>query len=52
MYRQHKKNLAPIEIMEDIVYNHNVRDYNTRGLSNIHVRYYRTQIVANIYIFF
>ncbi len=33
--------------MGDIVYNHNVHNYNTRGLSNIHIQYYRTQIVAN-----
>ncbi len=44
MYRQHNK----LAITGDIVYNHNIHNYNTRGLSNIHdVQYYRTQIVAN-----
>ena len=49
MYRQHN-NLAPVEIMGDIVHNHNVHDYNTRRLDNIHGQYYRTQIVANSFI--
>ena len=49
MYRQHN-NLAPVEIMGDILYNHNVHDYNTRGVGNIHAQYYRTQIVANSFI--
>ncbi len=48
MHRQHN-NLAPVQIMGDIVYNHNVHNYYTRGLSNIHVQYHRTQIVANIF---
>ncbi len=50
MYRQHN-NLAPVKIMGDIVYNHNVRNYNTRGLGNIHVQYYRTQIAANSFLY-
>ncbi len=49
MCRQHN-NLAPVQIMEDIVYNHNVHNHNIRGLSNILVQYYRTQIVANSFL--
>ena len=49
IYRQHN-NLALVQIMGDIVYNHNIHNYNTRGLSNIHVQYYRTQIVANSFL--
>ncbi len=49
MYRQHNK-LATVQIMGDIVHKHNVHNYNSRGLSNIHVKYYRTQIVANIFL--
>ena len=49
MYRQHN-HLAPVKIMGDIVYNHNVNNYNTRGLSIIHVQYYRTQRVANSFL--
>ncbi len=33
-------NLALVRIMGDIVYSHNVLNYNTGGLSNIHARYY------------
>ena len=49
IYPQHNY-LAPVEIMGDILYNHNVHDYNTRGVGNIHAQYYRTQIVANSFI--
>ncbi len=49
MYRHHN-NLAQVQMIGDIVYNHSVHNYNTRGLSNIHGRYHRTQIVANSFL--